>query len=494
MFSAYSLTELLLIGHFVLNLFFAVRIIYSKRASSVALAWLVILFVLPYVGTLAYLLFGEPRLGVKRLRRKQEIRSFYEQFNQQFKEAFVFDKQRVEKRFLGLGALTYRRMGYGIGDGNKTRLFTTSEAILAAFVEDIERAQSSCLVMFYIVKATGRVEAVLEALEAAAKRGVRCQLMVDDVGSKRFINSPWAKRLQENGVALTRALPIGVLKMLFVRNDLRNHRKLLIVDHKIAYTGSYNLVDPRFFKQESGVGEWVDVMMRCEGAVAQWLASVFYVDWAVENDRNLRDTQTYLGRYLQELPVVGAVEESQGQALLQVIPSAPDQKGFIVYETIIAALYTALDSVVITTPYFVPDESLLMALVSAAKRGVRVVIVLPKAIDSWLVSYASRAYYQMLLEAGVELAMFSQGLLHSKTVVVDGRYALFGTVNMDMRSFYLNMEVSLAVYDEKTVAEIVKVQEGYLQGCEGVDLSLWQKRPIMSRFIERCVRLLSPLL
>ncbi len=494
----YTLTELLLIGHFVLNIFFAMRVIYSKHSSSVALAWLVILFVVPYLGTMAYILVGEPRLSNKRGKRVTEINAFYDKFSQKYLSLIPSHQTTIDPRFQGLSQLAQQNIGFGLGAGNDGQLLSDTDAMLHSFLQDIALAEETCLLMFYIIDAQGRIIEVLEAIMAAASRGVKCRIMVDDIGSRTFINSEWPQRLRVCGVEVTCSLPVGLFKTFFMRNDLRNHRKLLIIDHKVAYTGSYNLVDPHFFKQDSGVGEWIDVMMRCEGIIARLLSVVFYADWAVENDDNLRETLEYLQAYLekktpQELLAEYTVKGDSG-SVLQVIPSAPDQKSSIVYETILCALHSALDKVVITTPYFVPDEMLLTALITTARKGVKVIIILPKKIDSWLTSHASRAYYQALLEAGVELAMFNGGLLHSKTIVIDEQYALFGTVNMDMRSFYLNMEVSLAVYDLATVKAIAKLQQSYLQQCEEVDLAMWQKRPKISRFIERCVRLLSPLL
>lgn len=486
--------EWLLLGHFGINALFAVRVIYSRRSSSAALAWLVVLFVLPYLGTLLYLLIGEPRLGNHRARRKQEMTAFYDTFRNRFIEAAAVDEATIVPRFSGVARLARRDAGFAVNEGNEAVLLTDTDEMLSAFVADIEKAKISCLLMFYIVDGAGRVGAVLEALMAAARRGVSCHLLVDAVGSSDFLRSNWPRRLREAGVAVTDALPVGVFKTLFVRSDLRNHRKLLIVDYQIAYTGSYNLVDPATFKQDSGVGQWVDAVLRLDGPVARVLAGVYYADWAVENDDNLKATIERIEGYLQmEMPDADAPDARPGAAL-QVIPSAPDEERYVVYDTLMCALYAALESVVITTPYFVPDETLLDALQNAARRGVDVILMVPAHNDSKLVGYASKAYYQPLLNAGVRIEKFTSGLLHTKTVVIDNAYALFGTVNMDMRSFYLNMELSLAIYDAATVGKIAGLQRQYFAQCEPLSRTKWAKRPRLQRFLERCVRLVSPLL
>ena len=482
-------TELLVLFHFCLSVTIALRVIYSRRTSSAALAWLTALFAFPILGVITYLLIGEPKLGRERAKRHAELLAFHDAFADRFLPPPC--EPASETRFRQIARLIQGEARYVPTGGNQTRLLADTDAILAAFTADIHAAQHCCLLAFYIVEGSGRVEAVLEALMQAAGRGVRCQLLDDALGSSSFWRSPWPQRLRDAGVEVTEALPVGVLKSLWVRSDLRNHRKILVVDYRIAYTGSYNLVDPRLFKQNAGVGEWVDAVMRCEGPIAQELAAMFYGDWAVENDHNLSATLERLNGYVDEMPPRAP---ASGGSQLQVVPSQPGGDTALVYDVLCNALNVAQERVVISTPYFVPDEALLNTLIITARRGVEVVLILPRRVDSRLVRYASRAYYQPLLDAGVRLKMYDGGLLHTKAVVIDGRFALFGTVNMDMRSFYLNLELSLAVYTPETVAAIGALLDGYLKDSEAVSLKKWQQRRRVQRFIERCVRLVSPLL
>ena len=482
-------TELLVLFHFCLSVTIALRVIYSRRTSSAALAWLTALFAFPILGVITYLLIGEPKLGRERAKRHAELLAFHDAFADRFLPPPC--EPASETRFRQITRLIQSEARYVPTGGNQTRLLADTDAILRAFTADIHAAQHCCLLAFYIVEGSGRVEAVLEALMQAAGRGVRCQLLADALGSSSFWRSPWPQRLRDAGVEVTEALPVGVLKSLWVRSDLRNHRKILVVDYRIAYTGSYNLVDPRLFKQNAGVGEWVDAVMRCEGPIAQELAAMFYGDWAVENDHNLTATLERLNGYVDEMPPRAP---ASGGSQLQVVPSQPGGDTALVYDVLCNALNVAQERVVISTPYFVPDEALLNTLIITARRGVEVVLILPRRVDSRLVRYASRAYYQPLLDAGVRLKMYDGGLLHTKAVVIDGRFALFGTVNMDMRSFYLNLELSLAVYTPETVAAIGALLDGYLKDSEAVSLKKWQQRRRVQRFIERCVRLVSPLL
>ena len=484
--------ELFFLCHFMLTISIALRVIYARRSSSAALAWLAVLFAFPYFGLLLYLLIGEPKLGRARAKRQAELHAFHDAFADRF-----LPPQAVplcETRFRQIARLVQVEAGYVATGGNDTRLLADTDAILQAFTADIDAALHCCLLEFYIIADGGRVDAVLEALIRAAGRGVRCQLLADAFGSQGFWRSAWPDKLRAAGVELTDALPFSLWHAPWVRGDLRNHRKILVVDYRIAYTGSYNLVDPRLFKQDAGVGEWVDAVLRCEGAVAQELAAMFYGDWAVENEHNLSATLERLNRYADEMPDRATLPRAIGGALLQVIPSHPGGDTALVYDVLVNALNIAQESVIISTPYFVPDETLLNTLIIAARRGVEVTLIVPRRVDSRLVRYASRAYYRSLLDAGVCLKTFDAGLLHTKAVVIDNRFALFGTVNMDMRSFYLNLEVSLAVYTPDTVAAIRALLDGYLEQSEAVELKKWEQRRRLQRFIERCARLVSPLL
>lgn len=487
-----------LLAHFALTSCVALRVIYARHSSSAALAWLMLLFALPLAGVLLYLLIGEPRLGRRRAKRRAEVLAFLGEFSKRFLPA---REEIHERRFQLLANLVEQETGYGVLSHNQTELLTGADGILERLIEDIHKARYNCLLQFYIVDVAGRIEEVMQALMKAAERGVDCLLLADDLGSKRFWKSSWPKRLEKAGVRVTRALPVRFLSYLWVRSDLRNHRKIVVIDYEVAYTGSYNLVDPRFFKQNAGVGEWIDAMVRCQGMVARQLAGVFYSDWAVENEANLKETlnrfEAYLAMGDSEREALLATPE--GDAFLQVLPSQPDMESALVYEALMSAIYIAREEIVMCSPYFVPDEPLLNALLNAAKRGVRVVLIMPKNNDSRLVHYASRAYYQALLSAGVEIKVFTQGLLHTKAILIDERFAFFGTVNIDMRSFYLNLEVCLLVFSAqekigRTIYDIQMLLQGYLQDCEPVILSRWQKRSGLQRFIERCVRLISPLL
>lgn len=484
---------LIFIIHGVLSFTCAIRVIYSRRSSSAAMAWLAVLFALPIIGLLVYLLIGEPKLGRRRAARALEMRAFYRSVAQQLDH--MNDMVAiVDKRFQQIAYFGREMNGLAATGGNSTQLLSITDEILNTLKTDIVTAKISCFLEFYIVDGQGRVAEILTELEKAALRGVDCRLLADALGSRTFWESQWVERLRAAGVKLCEALPVGVLKSLWVRSDLRNHRKIVLIDSEIAYTGSFNLIDPKWFKQDEGVGEWVDAVLRMQGSVVSMMSSVFYADWAEENDEQLQATLIQLNDLIKDKSKL-LPNKYQEDALLQVFPSQPGGDSYALYDMLVCALHSAQHSIVMTTPYFVPDESLLAAMITAARRGVSVKLIVPEKNDSMLVYYASSAYYPPLLEAGVEVLQFSGGLLHTKSVLIDNQFALFGTVNIDMRSFYLNLEVSVAIYDATTVEKINQLQQSYMQHCRPVYLQKWQQQNyFLRRLAERCVRLMSPLL
>jgi len=280
-------------------------------------------------------------------------------------------------------------------------------------------------------------------------------------------------------------MPTGPWRALFRRNDLRNHRKIVVVDGEVAYTGSMNMVDPRCFHRERGVGQWVDAMVRMRGPAVEALHGVLLSDWFLETGISVEDLLTAGG--MHERP-------REGAANVQVLPSGPSGTGDAILQMLLMLLYSARRRVIITTPYFVPDEAMLRAIRSAAARGVQVTLIVPAQVDSVLVRHASRSYYADLMAVGVQIQCYRGGLLHTKSIVVDERITMFGTVNLDMRSLWLNYEVSLFVYDAEFGAQVDALQEGYLRACSLIDPDTWRRRALPHRLVENLARLFSPLL
>ena len=395
----------------------------------------------------------------------------------------------VSPFFEDLSRVVAHETGFHPTMGNKIRLFDEAGHIFSSLIADIDKAQQSCFLEFYIVEAKGRVVQVLEALERAAKRGVQCRFLADDVGSRVFLKSQWRKRLEEAGVEVVRSLEVGIIKSLSKRTDLRNHRKLVIIDLSIGYIGSSNLVDPVEFKQEADVGQWVDIMARLEGHIVSSLAVVFNTDFIFDKVGGDYSQET-----LQKFPGETPSKEFERDAVLQLIPSGPEMRTSPIYEVVVAALFGARKSITVVTPYFVPDEALVLALTNAARRGINVMLVLPKRIDSIMARHASEAVYDELLEAGVIITRYQSGLLHTKAILIDEDVSFIGTVNMDMRSFYLNLEVTLAIYDKAFNLRLRDTVNHYVARAEPLELERWKARSKLKRFKENVLRLAAPLL
>ena len=462
----------------------SVRVIMRRRPVGVSLAWLFVILLFPFAGAILYLLVGELRLGRRRAASLRALRVPYERWLSQLREAYSIDWSTHGKECEPLARLAENAASIPAVPGNELRLIPEWEAALRALISDINSARSTCHMVFFIWHPGGLADEVAEALIHAARRGVLCRVLLDAVGSSNFLKGAMVKRLREEGVRVQSALPGGIFHMLVKRFDLRMHRKIVVIDGEIAYTGSLNLVDPRFFKQESNVGQWVDAMVRLRGPAVEAMGIVLLGDWELET-----------GEGLESLRKTGDVRRPPpaGASTVQVMPTGPTMQDDAI-QILLTTIYAARRELIITTPYFVPDESVLMALVSAARRGVDVTLILPARVDSRLVKFASQPHMGELLSNGVKIMLFSGGLLHTKSVTVDGEMSLFGSLNLDPRSIYLNFEITLSAYDRAFTGELRKLQWSYIEESAAISLADWERRNWLERFRDNVARLLSPLL
>jgi cardiolipin synthase len=479
-------TYLLVFFHLAIQLLLSFRVLMQRRRVGETLAWMLVIMVFPLlIGVGIYLLLGELKLGQRRARRFENLYTPIRDWLRQLEERFADDPLQLSSKAEQLSQLGRQTFGLPTLPGNNIELIKSWQGVFQSLVADIEAAQSSCHLEFYIWQTGGEVDRIAAALLRARERGVVCRILVDALGSRRFLKSNAAKQLREAGVHIQDALSGGIFRLPFVRLDLRLHRKIVVIDGRIAYTGSLNMVDPRYFKKDSGVGQWVDAMVRIEGPTVESLAITFLADWYIESNSELAELQ-HSGD-AKPLPKIG-------EAAAQAFPSGPAFILGAIEQILIMAVYTAREELVLTTPYFVPSEILMMALASAAQRGVKVVLVVPARVDSHLVRYASQASKSDLLKAGVRIANFTGGLLHTKSVTVDGEMSLFGSVNLDPRSMRLNFEISLAVYNREFTQQLRALQQSYIDQSHLMDLAMWQNRPLKNRVAENAARLWSPLL
>ncbi|MGL4475302.1 MAG: cardiolipin synthase [Shewanella sp.] len=461
-----------------------VRIVTKRRAIGVALAWMLIIFVVPVGGIIAYLLFGELNLGRKRAQRARAMFPPYGQWFASLHKWRLYQPQTLSAFSREISHLCERRLGIPALADNQLQLISTTDAILKQLIIDIHQANSSISMEFYIWHPGGLADEVANALIQAHQRGVTVKVLLDAAGSGAFFKSHWPQMMINAGIRVNAALPVSPFRMFFQRIDLRMHRKIVVIDNRIAYTGSMNLVDPAFFKQNAGVGQWIDVMVRVTGSNVPVLHSIHAWDW--ESETGERD--------LPAIPELNAHHDDAIKDMVQVIPSGPGMPEAIIQQVLLQSIYQATSSISITTPYFVPSEVLLFALCSAAQRGLKVTLIIPDKNDSMMVEWASRSFFSELLDAGVHIHRFQGGLLHTKSVVFDEQFSLIGTVNLDMRSLWLNFEVTLAVDNLEFTQSLVALHDGYLDHCIKVNRKEWKNRRIHKRFMEQFFYWFSPLL
>ena len=471
------------VAHAIIVILFGFRLISIRRPVGVVLAWFLIVVLFPLIGISLYILIGERPVGRKLTRKIIRMDKEYAAITESMRKHYQADKQLLPFEGRALSLLAESKNGSPVIAGNKIELFTSSLEILHHFIDEINQAKKTLHLEFYIWALGGDADRVGEALIAAAKRGVTCKVLLDSLGSKDWFKSNWPSRFRSAGIQVTEALPIQIGRFQFRRADLRLHRKIFVIDNAIVWTGSMNMVDPRSFKQDSGVGEWVDAMVRIEGPVASQFELTFSFDWSVDNPRITHFNQ-----------VIPASTPAEGRVLAQEFSSGPVYRDDILYQVLLSAIMDAREELTITTPYFGPDDGLIQALMAAAGRGVKVTLIVPKLNDSTLVAWSSRSFYADLMDAGVHIAEFHGGLLHTKSLLIDKRVAVFGSVNFDQRSLRLNFEISLIVYNDEFCSKLETLIESYLAQSDMVDPVSWAKRPRWRVMLENAAHLSSPLL
>ncbi|GAA5109615.1 cardiolipin synthase [Orbus sasakiae] len=478
------MSSLIFFSYWFLVVATTLRIVTKRRPTTFVVAWMLVIYILPVVGIILYFLLGETHLGQRRVKRAQEMRPIINTFIQKLHDfPSIFTKQ-VSSVAKPLFQLCKHQTGLDGISGNHIVLMSTPDEIFDNLIADINQASSNIEMVFYIWYKGGRANEVEDALIDAVKRGVVCRLMLDSAGSRQFLKTDESHRMREAGIEIVESLKVNLLRFMFRRLDLRQHRKVAIIDNHIAYTGSMNIVDPRFFKQNKNVGEWVDVMIRMNGPITTLMGAIYASDWELETGKKL------------SLPKVTDFVEppEEKQHIMQLIPSGPGYTENMIHQALLTAIYSAQDEIIFTTPYLVPSDDLLHAICTAAQRGVKVSIIIPQNNDSLMVNWASRAFFSDLLESGVKLYQFQHNLLHTKSVLIDNQLSLVGTVNLDMRSLWLNFELTAVIDDTEFANNLNKLLQSYLQQSKEIPLLEWRKRPFWQHIIERLFYFFAPLL
>jgi cardiolipin synthase len=449
------------------------------REPASRLAWIIAILALPLAGVILYFLLGETRISGPRRTRGKEInaRLWRPPGNYECKND---DDGRAHWSPFAL-ARTVNHLDPTAG--NSAHLAPDSNEAIDEMVADIDSARETVHGCFYIWLADNNGLKVKEAFMRAAARGVRVRVLADSLGSRLLIRSKHWRDMREGGCDVRVALPVGNPLWTLIRGrvDLRNHRKLMVVDNRIAWCGSQNCADPEF-RIKPRYAPWVDIMSRWEGPVALHCQYLFVSDWIAEGGDEISDLLSL------------ALPAGAGSVIAQVLGTGPTAEFDAMPACFSELIHSAREELVITTPYFVPDEQLLFALTSAARRRVRTVMLFPKRNDNWIVAAASRSYYKDLIDAGAEIYEFRPGLLHAKTMVVDRCVGLIGSANIDRRSFELNFENNILFKDADFAAKVRARQEEYLAECDRLTAADVGQYHVALRLWQNLLATLSPML
>ncbi len=479
-----TLTTLWMVLLWLLHVAFMARAVLRRhRDPTSRLAWVVVIAVVPLFGIVVYVLFGETNIGRRRAAAMREVLAQLPDTSDAPGVLATNLQADIPDHYQHLFQVGRSINGFFAVGGNQARLMADSNSTIDALVDDIDAASTHVHLIFYIWLADQNGLKVVEALKRAARRQVACRAMADGLGSRTMIASEHWRAMRNAGVQLATALPISnpLLRLLGGRLDLRNHRKIVVIDNHITYCGSQNCADPEF-RVKARFAPWVDAVIRFEGPIARQNQHLFASDWMAHVDEDLSDLLR------QALPA------GQRGVAAQVIGTGPTVRYSAMPEMFETLMFAARREIVITTPYYVPDESMQSALCASALRGVAVTIIFPARNDSWVVGAASRSYYADLLAAGVRIFEYQGGLLHTKSLTLDGEITLIGSANMDRRSFELNYENNILFYDPALTADLRRLQDDYLRKSSAVTAAMVSRWSLARRLVNNTTAMFGPLL
>ena len=463
----------------------ALFLVPRNRRPTAGMAWLMAIFFLPVPGLIVFLILGSKKLPKQREEKQEAINQLVADISEREDSGLIADS-----RDMPLGLESAVRLGQSLGAqpmlrGNSASMTIDYELSFELMAEAIREAEDYVHIEFYILVHDETTDVVFQAMREARERGVTVRVLLDHLSA---IRNPGKKRtaatLTEMGAEWAYMLPVRPWKE-YLRPDLRNHRKLIVVDGKVGFTGSQNLVDSSYNlpKNKRRGLHWRDIMVRVEGPIVLGLEAVFQGDWYLET-----------GKYLERLNINETPTNFPGSLECQIVPSGPGYGMENNLQVFVSLLYTAQKRISITSPYFVPDGSIMNALRAATARGVEVELFVSEIGDQAIVYHSQRSYYEELLTAGVQIWMYRPPyILHSKHFTIDDTVAVVGSSNMDPRSFGLNMEISMVVHGESFVRELDEVTDYYRANSRILLPEEWARQPLRSQLLDGLARLTSAL-
>lgn len=487
MFSIPIILSILFYTTVILLNILALIVVPRNRKPSSGTAWLLVIFLLPFLGWLIFLVIGrnklpEPRKNAQRNADKSLNRSL-EKLSQQASVKNIINAE-VPKKYQAVASLANALGHMPVFSHNKISQFDDYQAPIDSIVKDIASATDSVYVGYYIFNYDETTKPIVDALVAAKNRGVAVRVLYDAFGSRKF---PGVKKMKHiftsNNIPCKPMLPLTWPGKNYLRPDLRNHRKIVSIDQKIGYTGSQNLVQRDYHRKDEIVYD--EMVVRITGPIVYQLTAIFASDWHAETGEVLKGLVPSFKNGLSK---------QQPGSLLQFVPSGPGYEDENNLKVFTQLFYAAESSIKIVNPYFVPPEPLFNAILAAVSRGVKVTMINSEASDQWMVAHAQRSYYEKLLKAGVEINLYKKPtLLHSKYLIVDDEVVVIGSSNLDVRSFELNHELSLVCYDRGFAKKMAKQTDIYLGRSKKLTINEWQKRKLPAQILDNIARLTSAL-
>ncbi|WP_080792872.1 cardiolipin synthase [Corynebacterium pacaense] len=482
-----SLGVALILLHIVIG-FAAAVAISLRRKPATAIAWILTIVFIPFTGAIIFLIIGVGRLPGSRRLKQREVCGIMLRRPE-------LDRHRAghgNPDWLDTALILNERLGsLPMLGGNDAILIEDYGRSIEMMIGDIDAAEEFVHVEFYILVLDDTTGPIFDALARATARGVKVRVLSDFISGYMFPNRrATVDALDRIGAQWHPMLPLRPWRGQWQRPDLRNHRKLLVIDGRVGYTGSQNLIDDSYLKPKNvrrGL-HWLELMVRMEGPTVGELNAVFVTDWYSETDELLPvSVHTVAGAADRSPQTIAGLDA-------QVVPSGPSFENDNNLKLFVMLIQNARRRVSITSPYFVPDESTLLALVTAASRGVEVELFVSEVADQLLVHHAQRSYYSDLLDAGVAIYLYrSPTVLHSKHFTIDDEVAVIGSSNMDIRSFSLNMEVSVLVRSRGFTDHMREVEDNYRDNSLRLDPEEWSGRPMGGRILDALARLTSAL-
>lgn len=465
----------------------AVGVVPENRRPSSSSAWLLLILFVPIVGIPAFLLLGSPYINQRRARIQAEANELMHEGADDLPD--VPPSLVAEPEFVSVAQLGRALTALPMVTGDSHGVISDYEDSIERMAELVDGAHEYVHVEIYIMAWDSTTDVFFQALERASARGVEVRVLFDHIGSRKYPGfHRLGKRLNAAGIEWHLMLPFIPWRGKARRIDLRNHRKLLVIDGRRAMMGSQNMIDSSYLnRKNSQIGRnWHDIMVELSGPIVAGIEAAFSTDWYSESGQAL-GIRPY-ERDGNEPEVGGAT------SAMQLIPSGPGFTTSPNLKVFTSMMYLAQKRLAIVSPYFVPDESLLAAVETAARRGVDVELYVSEQADQYMVDRAQSSYYRSLLEAGVRIFLYPKpAVLHTKCFIVDDIYAVMGSSNMDMRSFGLNYEISLLTTGGDLVNDIIDVVADYQDVSRELTLEEWEKRPWPRRYMESVMRLTSSL-